>query len=357
MARPKKGERILGPYFDDERERWRVVTVAADGSTERPTFGSEKEAREYIDLLLGEISANTHSTESAIELYRKYLEHDKGNKPGSIYQTTWALKRFFPEPLPLRSLKPATCAELYDKLAAKDSPTKIAVDTHRNTLSQVKTFLKWCKARKFISTNPAAEIEGKGRRSKGKPQLAIKEARLWYLKALELALAGRQGAAGALIALLLGLRASEIVAIKVEDLDDDEAPCDRLRIPDSKTLAGRRTLEVPEELRPVFVALAKGKARGEFLFKSKRSEQGRRGRAWPRKNIQRICRMVGVPTVSAHAMRGLMATIAAERGLAGHVVAATLGHEDERTTRESYARLGAFEAGARKRGVAKLRRA
>jgi integrase len=51
--------------------------------------------------------------------------------------------------------------------------------------------------------------------------------------------------------------------------------------------------------------------------------------------------LVGVPKVTAHAMRGLFATLTAERGLAGHLIAATLGHEDERTTMNAYAALGA----------------
>jgi hypothetical protein len=37
----------------------------------------------------------------------------------------------------------------------------------------------------------------------------------------------------------------------------------------------------------------------------------------------------------------LLATLKAERGLAGHLIAATLGHEDERTTMHAHAAPGA----------------
>ena len=37
-------------------------------------------------------------------------------------------------------------------------------------------------------------------------------------------------------------------------------------------------------------------------------------------------------------MRGLRATLTAQRGLAGHMIAATVGHEDVRTTMTAYAR-------------------
>jgi hypothetical protein len=53
-------------------------------------------------------------------------------------------------------------------------------------------------------------------------------------------------------------------------------------------------------------------------------------------------------------MRGLLATLTAERGLAGHLIAATLGHEDERTTMHAYAAPGSAKAGALRRGLVVL---
>jgi hypothetical protein len=49
-------------------------------------------------------------------------------------------------------------------------------------------------------------------------------------------------------------------------------------------------------------------------------------------HVHRVCDLAEVPRVTAHAVRGLLVTITAERGMAGHLIAATLGHEDERTT-------------------------
>ena len=53
-------------------------------------------------------------------------------------------------------------------------------------------------------------------------------------------------------------------------------------------------------------------------------------------------------------MRGLLATLTAERGMAGHLIAATLGHEDERTTMHAYAAPGSAAAGDRRRGLGVL---
>jgi integrase len=114
-----------------------------------------------------------------------------------------------------------------------------------------------------------------------------------------------------------------------------------LWIPDSKTEAGKRTLEVPSVLRPHLRALAKGKDAQALLF-------GRHWRDWVRKWVARICRAALVPEVSAHGMRGLHATLAMDAGVTGHVVAASLGHESVTTTKTSYARPEAV-AGARQR--------
>ena len=51
----------------------------------------------------------------------------------------------------------------------------------------------------------------------------------------------------AMMSLLMGMRASEIVSRIVRDLDDEGR---LLWIPETKTEAGKRTLPVPEVLQP-----------------------------------------------------------------------------------------------------------
>jgi integrase len=126
----------------------------------------------------------------------------------------------------------------------------------------------------------------------------------------------------------------------VRDLDDGGQ---LLWIPDSKTEAGKHTLQVPEVLRPYLLALAEGKKAEELLF-------GYHDRNWPRKWVARICKAAGVPRVTAHGMRGLHGTLAVETGLSAHAVAAALGHESVTTTLQSYAKAGAG-AGVRQQKV------
>lgn len=241
-------------------------------------------------------------------------------------------------------------------MAEKKTTTETVFD---NALSQAKSFLAWCAQRGWLRENPLADVDGIGkRRPRGKSlgkdgnTLRVKEARAWFAKALELAVAGDQGATAALVALLLGMRASEITSRVAGDVDEDNAPADLLWIPCAKTAAGRRTLEVPEVLRPLLVASIDGKAPDAYVFA--REDGGRRCRDWIRNNVQRVCELAGVPLVTAHAMRGLLATITAERGLAGHLIAATLGHESEATTMHAYAAPGAASTGDRRRGLTVL---
>ncbi len=214
-------------------------------------------------------------------------------------------------------------------------------------------------ARQWLRENPCAGVKGIGkRRPRGKSlgkdgnTLRVKEARAWYVKAVELAERGDEGATAVLVALLLGMRASEITSRRVSDLDEDEAPGDLLWIPCSKTPAGRRTLEVPTVLRALLVRSAADKSPEAYLFEAEDAKP--HWRDWIIHNVHRIGTAAGVPRVTAHALRGLLATLTAERGLAGHLIAATLGHEDERTTMTAYAAPGAAAAGANRRGLVLL---
>jgi integrase len=192
--------------------------------------------------------------------------------------------------------------------------------------------------------------------------LRVKEARAWFGTALDLARRkGDEGATAALVALLLGMRATEITTRLVADIDDDEEVGDLLWIPCAKTPAGRRTLEIPAVLRPLLQACVEDKTPDRYLFEAscpssviatRTTEPGKpHWRDWIIGNVHRICDLAKVPRVTAHAMRGLLATITAERGLAGHLIAATLGHEDERTTMNAYAAPGAAKTGVNRRGL------
>jgi len=207
----------------------------------------------------------------------------------------------------LRDLTSQTCSGYYDALRMRRTRRgkAFSVDSHRNILAEAKTFLRWCLAKKkWLVRNPLEQVEGVGKRRHGKAQLRIGEARRWLVKAVELADAGEAGAVAAMMALVMGMRANEIVTRVARDLDEDGK---LLWIPDSKTEAGRRTLQVPELLQPYLRGVAEGKPSDAKLF-------GHHWRDWVRKWVKRTCEAAGVPKVTAHGMRGLHSTLAVENG-------------------------------------------
>lgn len=278
----------------------------------------------------------------AIEAYGKYLD-EKGLKPGPNAERLRRLRMFFTDQAMLLSgLTPVRCASYYEALRTCVSirTGKVySVDTHRNVLAEAKMLAAWCTGKHWLRANPLAAVEGKGKRRHGKAQLRIDEARRWMAKATELADAGDVGAVAAMMTLLLGMRASEIVSRVVRDLDDDGR---LLWIPDAKTEAGKRTLRIPDPLRTYLQHLAANRKPDALLF-------GQHWRDWPRESVQRICEATGVPMVTAHGMRGLHSTLAMEAGVTGHVVAASLGHETVSTTVQSYAKPEAVAAAQQQR--------
>lgn len=310
-------------------------------------FDTERQAQGFADRARAEIQAQAQTIDEARERYEKHLVA-QGNKPNSIYRTMWSIKRFFGSDLtaPLNLLSPRRCQGLYDALAAG-----VAVDSHRNALAEVKTFARWMVAQALIAKSPVEQIQGTGRRTTRKPQLRFEAARKWYDTAMELAETGDDGAIAALLALIMAMRASEIVTRKVCDVDTLEERADVLWIPDSKTEAGQRILEVPPELRPLLIGLVEARPANGWLFPTTKGESGRHDRDWPRHQVKRICDLAGVASVTAHGMRGLHATIAKDRGATGAMVAGTLGHAHERITAKSYTDPHQVAAGVRRRTV------
>ena len=66
-------------------------------------------------------------------------------------------------------------------------------------------------------------------------------------------------------------------------------------------------------------------------------------RDWVRRNTQRLCRLAGVPKITAHALRGMHATLATAAGATGDLVAAQLGHASPAITRAHYTSPEAVE--------------
>ena len=356
------GPGAFGPY--PAGNRWRIlVRDEAGGAARARSYASREEAERWRKLFDEEIKARLReqgrTVADAIDAYDQHLEAE-GHK--QRIETVRRVRSFFRDDLDetIADLTPATVARIYDAVRTRktqrwvgtgadrklvDLGATISATTHRGMLTHTKTFLGWCVEKRWLKFNPALGIKPRGRLKHGREQLRIDEARKWHSKALELA-AKEPGAVAALCALILGMRASEIISREVRDLDDNGR---LLWIPESKTEAGRRTLEVPAELRDHLQRLGAGKKPEDLLF----GEGHLRG--WPLFWVKKICGLAGVKRVSAHSMRGLHATLAITAGATSHLVAGALGHESDAVTLKSYADKQAVAEARQRRGMQVLK--
>lgn len=327
----QQGERVLGPYRDGHS--WKVIHVGADGTRTSRSCSTEEEASDTAEALRSLIRDTAAKTVGqAVEAYEVHLRTERQNKSRSVDETVRRLRRFFGDTAAmLKTFTEERCRARYTELAGT-----LAVDSHRNMLMEVRTFLRWCVGQRWLVASPAEGIKGVGKRRRGKPQLRMDEARRWTDKAEELAAAGEPGAVAAIATLYLDVRASELVAAAVRDLDDGGRV---LWISDSKTEAGRRILEVPDFLQPYLREVAGARAGTEPLFGHNRT--------WVWRWVTRICQLADVPRVGAHSMRGLHASLAFERGATGHQVALAMGHSSPAVTERHYAKREAVARGKR----------
>jgi integrase len=328
----KPMHRVHGPYPHHDKWLIKIVDRATRKATNR-VFATRDEAEAATrELKRQQRQEAGISLGAALDEYERWLgavgHKGEGNKPRTVETTMQRLRRFFAEAtkIAVGALTPVYGARLYEALTG-------AVDSRRNILAEGKTFLRWCRDKGWAKTNALENVQGLGKRRRGKPQFTTDEARKFLAKALELA-EGDEGAIAAAMALLMGMRASEIIERTVRNLDDEGR---MLWITDAKTQAGVRRLEVPAQLQRHLQRLARGRRPNDPLFRSGTT------RHWVLRSVQRICRAAAVPVVPAHGLRGTHATLAVDAGATSHLVAAALGHESFATTARHYARTEAIE--------------
>jgi integrase len=345
MRSEVRQERALGPY--PHGRGFRVILVAATGARRAVPFASETEARAFKDEFAAETDSRTLTV--AVDEYIAHLR-DRGLKDRTV-TTVWhrlrGLLRVAERDRSLRSLTPAVALQLLEQRRAPNTDPVVpgkrrrkpaCAETQKGELAEARAFASWCIAKGWMKKDPFVGLEPVGERRRGKPKLRIDEAR----KLLEAALGeGSDEGLAVAIALLMGLRASEITDRVVRDVDDGARV---LWIERAKTRKGDRQLEVPEVLRAPLAALVAGRGGGEPLWRD-----ADRDRHWVAYHVRRLCRAAKVPAVPPHGLRDTQASIAA-RAQPVELVAAALGHASPEITRRHYLDAGA-EADGRSRAA------
>jgi integrase len=327
----QREEKLYGPI--KHGARWRVVIAAADGTRTHAReseggpsgFGSEEAALEYIaarrDL------AGGRTLGAAVDEYLAYFR--RGRAEGTVTTARYRLHgllRVVERDFPLRQLTPRVASELWERRQAE-----VVADTQAGELAAASGFAGWCVKQGWLTADPFVDLEINGARSRGKAQLHIDEARRYVEHALA---EGSNAGLAAAIALLMGLRASEIIRRSVRDVDDGARV---LWIHRAKTRKGDRHLEVPTVLRARLAELCAGRGGGELLF-------GDVSRHWVGYHVRRLCKVARVPVVCPHGLRGTQASIAVRAVPAEHV-AEQLGQTGPAVTRRHYLAGGAEQDG------------
>lgn len=324
--------RVNGPYR--RRNGYRVYVSFPDGARESHLLPTEAAAIEFIVAFRRHVE--TRTVDDAIDAYVADCRA-RGLKATTVTTYEFRLRGLLGPARHelLGALTPARAARLY-----RDRATKRKVDTHRNELVTAQTWGAWVVKRGWLAVGPFAEVEPTGARRRGKPRLRVDEAKAF----VDVALAERtlDGLAAAM-ALLMGLRASEVTDRIVRDVD---AGATVLWIDEAKTTASERRVSVPPVLRPRLAELVTGRDAAERLF-------GGRDRHWLAYHVERIAALAKVPRVTPHGLRGTAATIAVAAADIS-VVAAALGHADAQVTRDHYLEPGAEQAAQQERRLVAL---
>jgi integrase len=317
--------RYFGPYR--HHKGWRIL-VRKEGRQSVLGFATEKEAKRELRKLREQAERQAGITvENAILEYQK-IQEANGLKPVSVQTTGFRLRKLFKPVLtvPLPTLTPAKARDLFSMLTG-------AVDSRRNSLAEAKTFCRKAKERGWLDSDLFAEVKGEGKRKFGKVKLSLDEAKKFMTVCLQFADGAsdkkRVAGIGSAMALLFGLRASEITNLKTRDLDANGTI---IRITRAKSRAGIRSLQVPEWFQPYLQIMAKGKAAGDPLIGH--------DRGWVYRNVTAICKLAEVTVAPPHGLRAVHGDLALMASATPQAVSTALGHDSQGVTFRHYVDQG-----------------
>lgn len=342
--RKKDEARVLGPY--PESNRWRLIIIER-GERRSIYIPNEAEARRVKQQIERDMARSQNSKERTVDVLISEYGDEKqrlGKALPSTCREQLARLRVFLAPIledDIRAVTPKVAAELYaatlEQPSSKTGRT-LAVATHHAFLGYAKHFFGWAAKKQYIPENPFATVHRIGKPQAGKRQLRIDEARRFIDTALAYYENKRKPLALAvLMALTMGLRASEVLRRQVRDVDDEGRI---LWVERGKTRHARRHLCVPEFLQEHLRQIVYGRRPDDLLFPSEVPGAPKRHQSlW--RLVRTLCERASVPVVCTHSLRGLYATLAVETGALSESVAASLGHGSFAVTEKHYAQPSA----------------
>ncbi len=154
-----------------------------------------------------------------------------------------------------------------------------------------------------------------------------------------------------LFQMYLGLRVGEALALSIHDIDLQHKQLNIHRTlttdengavimgKSTKTYAGKRVLPIPDFLIPFFIeqmrfCMSQENNPEQLLFKPDHNQYVRRANI--NKELQRICKKLGIENISTHSLRHTYGTRCIESGMSPVVVQRLMGHKDIKVTLNTY---------------------
>src|ERR1043165_2309883 len=136
----QSSEQVYGPYYEQERNRWKVIVKHADGTRSVATFAEESEAHKVASDAR---SANDQRTvKIAVDAYLESIP-DKGRDTARF--RLYALLKLPGRDCLLRQLNERTAAKLYAERSAS-----VKAGTHHGELQVARRMFGGCIERGWI---------------------------------------------------------------------------------------------------------------------------------------------------------------------------------------------------------------
>lgn len=276
MPRAKAPPRVKGPYAERGGSRFRIRVCDVTGHRDL-YFATLLEAQSALKQAARGLRQSSHSRQLGFVLdayMKEKIQRGSCSARTAQYQRArlrdWLVDYLEED---ISKLTPKRAVVLYEHLV--NTPTRKTgqpptAATHRYFLSLAQRMFRWAVRKGYVSESAFAAIQPVGRASRGKKQLRFEEAERFLTAGFELFDKKQDSLAlAAVTTLLLGCRVSEVVHLKVRDLD-----CGGTRLwiaaQDSeyrgKTHNAARNPEVPDVLRPRLQQRTVGRQPEDYLF-------------------------------------------------------------------------------------------
>ena len=366
--RRPKGE---GSVFPVKSGRWRaqVDLGAVNGKRKYTTRerGSEQEAKDELRKLLRQVDDGitpdgTTTVDAWLDYWLTNVKTDLSDKTRTEYQGN--IRRHISPAigrLRLRDLQPEHLEAIYAGMREKG----LGVSSIRQAHAPVSAALETAVRRRRIPYNPAKLVEGRY----GDAHKPVSYRQWTSQQAFTVLKTVRDDPSDQvrmMCALLLALRQGEVLALRWEDVHEDEV----LQLPGSppgeghlgylhvehsitrKEVAGRKTkvralgptkaktvhdIPLPAPVREAFARLRAVRTSDTWVFPGARADAPRENKIdWER--FREISKRAGVPLIPPHGARGTAGSVLSDLGVSPVVIALILRHSDVAVTVKHYAR-------------------